>query len=365
MAIQITSNFNSTTLYGNDGIWEQEKQLVHVTGANAGALVKALFLLDGVEPQNVPYYAVYADANGEVTLDVTDALRAYKTKYSHISAIDAFLEIVRVEVYADASGSGSAQEVSTPSGYTRGLINPQNLPMPDPCKIGVLEGRSRAYNVWTPSLIIAGGLLARVQWEMWGDGFNYDDGQDQCYYDFGNYNLTPSPVIQLTVATKTYEVPYATENAMIADANPFYITTYFHNIEMGSYHINMQPQCDDKEYAAVEWESITGQTRRHIFEVVKQTAAAEDVISLETIANDWNERKGRLESCTLRLEGLERYDMWYYGDVITSSKVRVTFDGQKWYNVQVKTKNFTLPNSNIGKLGTLEIDINFARYDTI
>ena len=88
-------------------------------------------------------------------------------------------------------------------------------------------------------------------------------------------------------------------------------------------------------------------------------------LQIDTINNEYDERKGRRDGFTLKLEGLSRYDMWYYGDILTSSKVRVSFDGTTWRQVQVTGKAIKLPMSDEGALNVLEIPVNYRHYDTL
>lgn len=121
----------------------------------------------------------------------------------------------------------------------------------------------------------------------------------------------------------------------------------------------------ERTYACVEWVSFTGATRRHIFEIAKAEVETGDVVTLANILNEWTEIKGRVDGFTLRLENLDRYDLWYYSDLITSNNVRVTIDGVNWYNVHVDENAYTLPESNAGKLSTLEIPVKFRKYDAV
>lgn len=118
-------------------------------------------------------------------------------------------------------------------------------------------------------------------------------------------------------------------------------------------------------YACVEWVSFSGATRRHVFEITKATVETGDVVTLANILNEWTEIKGRVDGFTLRLENLDRYDLWYYSDLITSGRVRVTIDGTNWYDVHVDENAYTLPESNAGKLSTLEIPVKFRKYDAV
>ena len=120
-----------------------------------------------------------------------------------------------------------------------------------------------------------------------------------------------------------------------------------------------------KRYAEVEWVSFTGQTRRHVFEVVKLTEETTNEVSLEMITNEYDVRKDRRVSFSLRLEGLTAYDYWYYSDLVTSSSVKVSLSGTNYRQVQVTAKKSTIPETSSGKPLTLEIPINYVRYDTL
>lgn len=120
-----------------------------------------------------------------------------------------------------------------------------------------------------------------------------------------------------------------------------------------------------KRYAEVEWVSFTGQTRRHVFEVVRLTEETTNEISLETITNEYDVRKDRRVSFSLRIEGLTAYDYWYYSDLVTSRSVKVSLSGTNYRKVQVTSKKSTIPETSAGKPLTLEIPINYVRYDTL
>ena len=120
-----------------------------------------------------------------------------------------------------------------------------------------------------------------------------------------------------------------------------------------------------KRYAEVEWVSFTGQTRRHVFEVVKLTEETTNEVSLETLTNEYDVRKDRRVSFSLRLDGLTAYDYWYYSDLVTSSSVKVSLSGTNYRQVQVTAKKSTMPETSAGKPLNLEIPINYVRYDTL
>lgn len=119
------------------------------------------------------------------------------------------------------------------------------------------------------------------------------------------------------------------------------------------------------EYAYVRWVSFSGITRVHVFEISKPKTETADAYSMLPIDNEYIEIKGRKDGFTLRLDNLCAFDLWYYADVITSSKVEVSLDGIKYDRVQVATKNITLPDGETKVNGELAIEVNWRRYDAV
>jgi hypothetical protein len=102
-----------------------------------------------------------------------------------------------------------------------------------------------------------------------------------------------------------------------------------------------------------------------VFEVVKLTEEAINEVELGMMNNEYDVRKGKRISFALRLEDLTAYDYWYYSDLISSSNVKVALRGTDYKLVQVTEKKSVIPESNECGLFTLEIPINFVRYDTV
>jgi hypothetical protein len=104
------------------------------------------------------------------------------------------------------------------------------------------------------------------------------------------------------------------------------------------------------------------------FEVVDVKQTQENIVELSSRFNSFDVRKGYVQSLTLRLSGLNRYDYWYYSDIITSNDVRIAVNeidanfGEET-RVDVTTKSVTIPNSN--GLYTLELEIKYKRYDRV
>lgn len=133
--------------------------------------------------------------------------------------------------------------------------------------------------------------------------------------------------------------------------------------EYGTFYLRLI-DCE-KRYASVRWQSFTGATRCHTLEVRDVNQAANDVINIETLDGSYNQIKGRTDGFKLYLDDLDEYDYWYYSDIITSSKVEVSLDGQTWNQVEVTTKSVTIPNTNTGATNKLEIALNWRRYDAV
>ena len=144
-------------------------------------------------------------------------------------------------------------------------------------------------------------------------------------------------------------------------------TVFFNLYKTNSpiYARTIKPTECGRRYALVEWVSYTGATRRHVFEIVGVTTETTEEVNVETLTNEYDIRKNRRDGFTLRLENLTAYDVWYYSDLITSSDVKISVDGARWYAVQVTAKKQTIPNSDEGKLNVLKIPVNYRKYDTL
>lgn len=117
-------------------------------------------------------------------------------------------------------------------------------------------------------------------------------------------------------------------------------------------------------YALVKWVSFTGLERTAWYEVKKERSAVADNYELLPVDNEYIEIKGREDGFIIWLDGLDAYDLWYYADVVLSSKVEVSLDGgQTFERVQVTTKEIETPDfANDGKV---EITVNWKRYDAV
>lgn len=186
----------------------------------------------------------------------------------------------------------------------------------------------------------------------------------------------PSMVIQGDKVCVEYifdenEIPVPIRN--ISDDSEFGIFVLTDGAQFFAYSVNdapeilcrMTPQQCGVRYWRVEWTSRIGHTKRHYWEVVKVTESTSKTQEIETLNNEWDVRKNRLVSVTLRLTGLTAYDVWYYSDIITSNNVDVVNDNIYSHRVNVTSKKVTSPDGNGGKFNTLEIDVEYFRTEGI
>jgi hypothetical protein len=310
----------------SDGYWIAERALVTVTSATTDGdirmRVQTKYSLQSAWATRVD--ATYkADGDGKVVIDVTDALRAY----ANASGVFA----MRVLIDEVTEGSYNTHSVSV-----QGLINPAKILIPphdmDLCEIVPP----------THMLFLDGDS---VQTELYSS--------ETVFYDVSSGGIVISPSQQDTHGA-TVE---------IVDWNVSFLVGQNGQPKQGASR-HLTPLRCDVQYAYVEWQSsITGKTRAHWFEVSNHKIAADGNYSLLTMDNSYDERKGRLEAFSLRLDNLDVYDLWYYADVLFSSKVRVTIDNSTYEQVQVTTKNITIPDGEAGTKGEIEINVNFKRYD--
>ena len=308
--------------YPNVGIWSAERQIIYMERVSGSVSEVKLSKRNN---ETLPYddIATYKlDENGKCAIDITDLVRTFGV---YQNAID---------VNTSLSISLSTPGVKT-SFYIRinGIINPADVyippfTMPDalivpPERIlyaGLTDIRCEFYTEVTTGLNweLEGAILAENK--RWIDAIN----------DFTIYRVKSG---ETTIARKS------TFQSIYVDPCKF-------------------------PAAAVRWVSFTGGQRVHHFLLRKPTIASVENYQLLTLDNSYNEIKGRLYGLDLYLDDLLPYDLWYYADVITSSKVEVSLDGQTWNQVQVTNKNVTIPAGEMGN-GKLEITVNWRKYDAV
>lgn len=297
-----------TSVSGTQSLWKKDRIVLYGIGQDYS--VSTLFWTDLHGSQSSPIATYTPTSTEEVYIDVTDYVRAYPS-VTHLYVYSAQMQsVVDVEV------------------QVVGLINPEDVILP----YQKLQAGSAL--VVPPSMILH-------------DGSQSNNIEAEFYATAGNWGVTGNASIS---QDKRY-VGQITGSFTLSDGT-----------RTKAYTPTLM-RCDVL-YAQVRWESFTGQERVHFWEVVKQTQATENAYSLMSADNSYIEIKGRADGFTLRLEGLDVYDLWYYSDILTSSKVEI-YDGSKWQRVQVATKEVTLPDGEAGMDGKLEVKVNYKRYDAV
>lgn len=197
---------------------------------------------------------------------------------------------------------------------------------------------------------------------------------------FDNGYAIPSKVLQMVVLNGNEEMQFEcgassdelitipTDELFAYSGNTLYVQAQadvegIRDSDTGAVMMFEPLECA-KRYAAVRWVGRTGGVCQLTWEVRGFKYGTNEPIAIETIDNTFNTRKGQMWGFTLHMDGLTDYDVWYYSSIITSSKVEVNVAG-KWEQVDVLTKEVTIPSGNAGKLHKLDIQVNWRKYDTI
>lgn len=127
--------------------------------------------------------------------------------------------------------------------------------------------------------------------------------------------------------------------------------------------------------ATVEWVGISGHVKRSTWYVKKHTIQSSKT-ELSPLIGQYKSAKGRSETLSLYIDGLNAYDMWYYSDIITSPSVRVVLDEDmrqgymdsgrisERYEIEVVTGSAVIPDGN-SEHNTLEVQIKYRDYAKI
>lgn len=294
-------------------IWAQERNFLYVSRLLASS-THVLVEVVGHNELSAKYAIPPSHA---VDVDITDVVRMYETGTFKVS---------------EMSGDTVVEEQTPDPWYRAGLIDPAKVTIPD----HDLQGAGGGAPIVPPNKILLHP--------------DYDRVHAECFFAQQNWQVTGDA--ELDANLRGIEI---SGDFMLA-------TTGFTAVK--SYSPEYADKCTPLAFLA--WKSFTGATRLHVFKVVQQATEAVDEVEMLTADNSYDIRKGRKDSLTLRLDGLNRYDLWYYGDVVTSSFVVVSFDdGTTSCRAEVTTKKVELPASDEGALGSLEITLNYSRYDTL
>ena len=294
-------------------IWAQERNFLYVSRL----LASSTHVLVEVVGHNELSAKYAIPPSHTVDVDITDVVRMYETGTFKVS---------------EMSGDTVVEEQTPDPWYRAGLIDPAKVLIPD------------------HDLQDAGGGAPIVPPNKMLLNPDYPFLYAECYLSQPNNWI-------VTGDANLHE----DERRIIISGDFMLATTGFTAVK--GYSPEYADGCTP--LAFLSWVSFTGVMRVHAFKVVQQATEAVDEVEMLTADNSYDIRKGRKDSLTLRLDGLNRYDLWYYGDVVTSSYVLVSFDFEESFRAEVTTKKIELPANDEGALGNLEITLNYSRYDTL
>ena len=314
----MTTNFSFAK-----GYWMAERALIKITEATQNGdvrlQVQVKYFKGGMWITQIDVTYI-ADDNGNLVIDVSDALRMYKNMFD-----------VRVIV----------EDIKQTAKITRkvkimGLVNPLILLMPESTNLSFQNGQ----------IIMPPQRMLQVL-----------DTVAECYFS------DPS---QFTIANE--EGSFVDENKRAIQFND-----KLQIARNGTIIAEYQSEYATKQcrlYAEVEWVSMTGVTRRHTFWVIKPEIEVADKYDLLTTDNSYKEVKGHEDGCTLMIDGLNAYDVWYYSDLAMSSKVRVSIYNGAGYSpglvpALITTKKVTMPDGDGGNWGSVEFECKYKKYDAV
>ena len=306
--------------------WKQERLVLTVpVGQGNGTYPVHLLAKIGSEPYEeiASYYKVYSQASGdwELDIDVTDFVRA----------------TIGLGVAFNVDDEDE-QEVYYVSVNLKGLINPENVIIPPTAlpffpmlaPFRYIGGFTTIFEVFS----VGGTVQTSPRWRSYANGA------------WSAYEGLSRGLAQRTIGPNVERLQFSKPS----------------NI---SETILIQEQDCGKEYALVRWVSFTGNRRQHVFELVKPKTSVADMYSLEAIDNEYVGIKGRVDGFVLQLDNLNPYDVWYYSDLLTSSKVEGSLDGSNFDRVQITDKDVTLPTVDGTPSGKVEFNVNWRRYDAV
>lgn len=273
--------------------------------------------LQGGDDFTVSY--VVDDSNDTIDIDITDVVRAYPSGEFTAKQYDDHGVLIDDRLSVDWT--------------TGGLTDPARDFIPETTYEVVAAGVVPAGAVVTlPSMILAGGKIV--------------------FEAFGYTGFYTALVNGQIVVINNNTIPQNAARIVVRIGSIVY-----------SAQLNEQDEC--KDYVQLRWVSRYGNVKQFTWERRDLKEATDDTLRLMDINTPFNVHKGAMRSLTARLGNLTAYDHWYYADIVTSDKVEMLMPDNVWRQVEVTTKDVTTPNTDNGEPKELEIDINYAAYDTI
>lgn len=316
------------------GAWAQEKSLIKITVAGATSAQQV-----DIEWGEIATYL--SGSNGTMTIDVSYAIRG---------------EYARGNTNGLITISSSGDIIDLPF-VVLGLINPDNMIIPINAASEKTIGGYLPIIPPTKWIEPIFGLSDEV--ELYCTSEMPETSSLQLQYTLNNTIVTE----ELTPTLQTITIP---TNAVGIQLVYSYIVG---SLTLRSIHrFKREKTICGRNYAVVEWQSKSGQTKRQTWEVIRVTEKQNGATEFLTVDNSYSVSKGQEMELTLRLDGLSKYDYWYYSDILLSNDVRVAVnenDTDFGNETRVAVTNTSIEQPDNPDFYTLDITIKFRRYDEI
>lgn len=313
---------NLTVEYNfGEGVWTMQKNVLRVSVAGASESVQVTLELDNL----ITYQT---DNSGRVLIDLSDYLRTIEQGESVTIAVSYNGDLVTI----------SADIV--------GLIDPLEIIIPPATRYEMVGGVLIAPpHKWLQPIF---GLSDSVEFYI----------KEQALFAGFSYSRDAISNVSepLAAGLSGLQIP--------TDASGMKLRCVIDNIARVQRYTRSALLCG-RTYAAVEWLSRAGMKKRHTLEITRVTYSTNGATEFQS-ALGFDVTKGQAVGFTLRLQGLTRYDYWYYSDIITSNDVRVALvEGDADFGdetrVQVVTSKAMVPDG--AGAYDLEIEVKYKRYD--
>lgn len=313
---------NLTVEYNfGDGVWKMQKNVLRVSVAGVSDSARVTLELD-------EFITYQTDNSGRVLIDLSDYFRTIEQGESVTIAV-AYNEDM-VTISADIVG----------------LIDPLEMIIPPATRYEMVGGVLIAPpHKWLQPLF---GLNDSVEFYIKEQAQSADFRYSRRAID----NI----IFPLGAGLNELQIP--------ADVSGMNLRCVIDDVARVQRYTRSALLCG-RTYAAVEWISRAGRIKRHTLEVVRVTYSTGSATEFQS-ALGFDVTKGQAVGFTLRLQGLTRYDYWYYSDIITSNDVRVAVSEQEAdfgdeTRVQVVTSKAVVPDG--AGAYDLEIEVKYKRYD--
>lgn len=323
----------------NSNAYIKERTLIYISGITEGNFVNMVEIDEEVLEEPVIYTP---SADGSLVIDVTDLIRIYAAS----SINELGIQLQEVDAEGEDVGTSTTCFITI-----AGDTNPAQWLVPNH-PVMIWQDMGLGMQAGLPSKILESIGIAH-RFPIYG--YNTTTNDYLIFVNGSSQTITDER-LRLSMTARVIEVKKKNQSATLHRQS-----------------ISLLAPC--RTYAAVEWRDRLGMIKRTTWELRAAVENTLGEIELEQIENAYDVRKGKEITATLHLEGLTAYDVWYYGDIATSSDVRVGLSISDYDSgtdrlkttskVAVTTNKVEIPNGDDGKLYTLDIEIKFKRYDTI